>query len=325
MYQTNTKSLLTASGVEVGDILAGRPMPHFTIPELNELLSPIPVRHYPYNKTFDEAASDDVFILHSSGSTGRPKPLSFNHASLATLDNHVGLPEIDEATGRRYQRLESIGLGVRIFCPFMHFHAICSAIMPVMTVFGGAIYVPGFRNRSATKADMFNILDHAHVQDAFLSPSLMEEIASQPQAAHYFSKLRIVHFGGAVLQQTTGDLAARHTLLRNQWGITENLHCLCYATDPEDYNYSAFDLVKSGLRFEPIPNNPGLSSMHIDLTPTSVKHAPFFGNQPGAKTFDVGDIWEAHPDPAKAPFTFRFAGRSDDLISFKDGVNFHPT
>lgn len=72
MEQTDCKSLFTAQGVHVKDILASRPMNHTVIPELEVLLQPGHVPHYPYEKTFEEAEHDPYLILHTSGTTGHP-------------------------------------------------------------------------------------------------------------------------------------------------------------------------------------------------------------------------------------------------------------
>lgn len=56
-------------------LLSHRPMKVIEIPETDELLSTEPVPDYPYNKTFQEAASDPSCVLHTSGSTGLPKPI----------------------------------------------------------------------------------------------------------------------------------------------------------------------------------------------------------------------------------------------------------
>lgn len=49
-------------------------------------------RPYPYLKTYEEAKSDPILILHSSGSTGEPKPVTFTNESFARSD--TPLPEI---------------------------------------------------------------------------------------------------------------------------------------------------------------------------------------------------------------------------------------
>lgn len=76
-------------------LLSQRPMKVIEIPETDELLSAEPVPVYPYNKTFQEAASDPFCVLHTSGSTGLPKPIVWKNSLLGTLDATRRLPESD--------------------------------------------------------------------------------------------------------------------------------------------------------------------------------------------------------------------------------------
>jgi acyl-coenzyme A synthetase/AMP-(fatty) acid ligase len=117
--KTDTQVMFTATGVDVSDILANRPIPHFHIPSLEDLLSPTIAKQYPYSKTFSEAALDDYLILHSSGSTGLPKPITINHAAIACMDNIASLPPTDPHTKQQRRFLQNPGPGTRFFLPFL--------------------------------------------------------------------------------------------------------------------------------------------------------------------------------------------------------------
>ena len=199
MERVNCRTLLSAKGVEVSDILAGRPMPHFVVPDLEDLLDQTPTTHYPYDKTFQEAAQDPYLILHSSGSTGMPKPIMFTHGAAAALDARGALPTFDQRTGQKRRRLEHHGPS-RLLVPFLHFHGISSFVIPTAYVFAGTVYIPGFRNRLATKDDIFNILDNARVDDAFLSPAMIEDIVAAPDAEKYLSRLGTLYYGGGAFR-----------------------------------------------------------------------------------------------------------------------------
>ncbi|KPI44515.1 uncharacterized protein AB675_8542 [Cyphellophora attinorum] len=332
MFKTDTRAMFTATGVDVSDILAARPVPHFHIPSLEELLSPTATKHYPYSKTFSEAALDDYLVLHSSGSTGLPKPITVNHAAMACLDNIASLPSIDPHTGQQRRFANNPGPGTRFLLPFLPFHGICCIVFPPAFVFHGAVYVPGLRHRLTKPTDIFSILDHANITDAFLSPAIIEDIVSHPSAGTYLSKIRTLFFGGAAMNATAATTAAKYTNLQNQWGVTENGKAVDLLTSASDHAYNAFDLVAAGMRFQPLPSTdptqPVIYQLFFDPTPEALPQQAYFTRLPARETlepFDTGDLWLAHPDPAKAKFTFRFIGRTDDLISFKDGSNFHPT
>lgn len=321
MAHTEATALFTAEGVQVADILASRPMRHFIIPELDDLVSAAPVKHYPYTKTFEQAAQDPYLILHSSGTTGMPKPIHWNHACTAALDARANLALVDPiTTQQRRFTMEHPGKS-RFFVPFTQFHAIASFVLPVACVFGGATYIPGFRRRLTTKDDIFNVLKHANISDAFMSPAMIEDIVRAPDVATYLSQIRTLLYGGAPMNQAAAETASKYTRLYSQWGMTELAKGVDFATSPADYDYCAFDTVSSGMRMEPLEGDDNLLHMFIDRTPTSCLYMPVFHRQPELQTFDTGDLWEPHPDPAKAPFTFRFRGRTDDLITYADGEN----
>lgn len=86
MNQTSCRYLLLSRGVYAGDILEKRPMPTAELPELDDLLNLDDMAAtFPYNKTYEEAKDDPFVIVHTSGTTGPPKPITYTHASMATV------------------------------------------------------------------------------------------------------------------------------------------------------------------------------------------------------------------------------------------------
>jgi hypothetical protein len=79
---------------------------------------------------------------------------------------------------------------------------------------------------------------------------------------------------------------------------------------------------------------PDLYELVYTLNETSAPYATYFArlgitlessaNSPSDREIPSGDLWQPHPDPAKAPIAWKFAGRKDDLVTFSSGVNFHP-
>ena len=59
LEQTNCNHMFSAVGVNVSDIIRSRPMTAHAVPELEDLLDlDDKVPHFPYTKTFEEAAQD---------------------------------------------------------------------------------------------------------------------------------------------------------------------------------------------------------------------------------------------------------------------------
>lgn len=174
MQQTKSKILLSAVGVHVRDILAGKEedIIHVLVPELDDLLAvDDPGRPFPYTKTYEEAAHDPILVLHSSGTTGQPKPIVLNHAAFAAMDRFAFLAQ-KKGTDGREQAMEWThpGKDVRglLFAP--PFHGISSQVGPVRSVFGGGVFVPGFRHRSVGTDNVCDILEHSRCSTAIMTP-----------------------------------------------------------------------------------------------------------------------------------------------------------
>lgn len=136
---------------------------------------------------------------------------------------------------------------------------------------------------------------------------------------------------------------SKYTSIQNAWGSTETLGPPQLRADNSEHAYVLFDPVHSGIAFRDIGSEAELDGekvplyeMVFTLTPDAATYggagtanwharegiAP--GSPRAAETFAIADLWTPHPDPAKAEFAWRFAGRMDDLITFSSGVNFHP-
>ena len=196
MRQTECVALFSAVGVHVDDILADIPsLVHARVPDLDDLLNKddrAPL--YPYTKTFEEARFDPYLVMHTSGTTGEPKTVAVNHAVTASVDAIRKLPG---AYGRE-QCLEFTALGdkVRFLIVTLPFHIMSAQYAMNLSIFGGGVFVPGFRHRSVDTKDIYGIIENARVQKAILTPWMLEDIARHPNAKDYMERLEKVSFGG---------------------------------------------------------------------------------------------------------------------------------
>lgn len=228
MEQTQSRILLSAVGVHVQDILAGREdeITHVLVPELDDLLAvENPGRPFPYTKTYEQAAHDPILVLQSSGTTGRPRPTVVNHAAYASMDRFAFLAR-KKRPGGREQAMEWThpGKGMRGLILAPPFHAISSYIGLVRSVFGGGVFVPGFRHRAVGPQDVYDILEHARCSTAIMTPcgstflpprarvsesrnllyflltvvcqGMMEDVARRPDAGRFLKKVEAVYFAG---------------------------------------------------------------------------------------------------------------------------------
>ncbi|RYP77415.1 hypothetical protein DL771_001210 [Monosporascus sp. 5C6A] len=338
MKQTECKALLSAVGVRVDDILAERPMSHATVPDLDELLdSEDRAPPFPYTKTYEEAAQDPYLILHTSGTTGVPKPVVCNHAAAAALNAQQLLPDIDGYT----HNLDVIapGDGVRFLTVTLPYHAMSAQYGLNASVFGGGVFVPGFRHRAVQASDIYAIIENANVTKAILTPWMMEDIARNPNAKDYIQGFEKVCFGGATLSDFALQVWAKYTNIRNVWGATETPPPPQLNGSNEDAAYVFFDTVNGAIEFRKLdaehladdgsptdvyeivlvmkPESAHLSGWHARQGITAESKPPYPEHR-------MGDLWTPHPDPKKAKYAWRFAGRIDDLLTLSTGVNMQP-
>lgn len=129
------------------------------------------------------------------------------------------------------------------------------------------------------------------------------------------------------------------------WGSSESSFIPQLVSEPGEFEYCLFDPKISGARF--VKAGAELLDEHGTPTPlwemvltTTPESAPFsfWAHATGLLTADskptdsagletevrVGDLWIPHPNPDKARFSWRFAGRTDDLITFSTGTNLYP-
>ncbi|CAN8102668.1 unnamed protein product [Discula destructiva] len=350
MEQTQSKTLLSAVGVHVRDILEGKEkeIVHVLVPELDNLLAVDDIGPpFPYTKTYEEAAHDPILVLHSSGTTSHPKPIMLNHAAYAAMDRFAFLAQ-KQGPGGRGHALEWThpGKGVRglLFAP--PFHGISAGAL-VRSVFGGGVYIPGFRHRPVGTQDVCAILEHSMATTAIMTPFMMEDVARRPDAAQFIKRLEAVYFAGATLSPQASKIWSQHCRIQNVWAATEVSGVPQLISESEEYEYSVFDLEAAGITFQDTgavlfdADDQGravpLHDMVMSITPESAPYA-FWAHREGLLSPDsrplegvrspleinMGDLWTPHPDPAKSSYVWRFAGRSDDLLTFSTGSNLHP-
>ena len=91
------------------------------LPTLDDLLDSAGTEEYVYTKTYKEAMSEPLCVLHSSGSTGLPKSIIITHGLAASMDAINLLPPIDGDHG--FEPWSALFKeDYRIFCPNQLLH-----------------------------------------------------------------------------------------------------------------------------------------------------------------------------------------------------------
>lgn len=110
--------------------------------------------------------------------------------------------------------------------------------------------------------------------------------------------------------------------------------------DNEDWPYVYFDTLHTGIQFrrsdaeffDEHGSQVPLYEIVLTMTDETAPYASWHVRQgmtpdntkPPYPEYRPGDLWTPHPDPEKAPFVFKFAGRTDDTFTLSTASNIHP-
>lgn len=169
-------------------------------------------------------------------------------------------------------------------------------------------------------------LKHTPVDVAFLIPSIVHELAQDPQLLDYCSQnLEAILYCGGDLPASIGDAVATKIPLFNQYGASElgfpaQLLPLEHERDRQDWKYA---------RFHP---DIGLELRHVDgemhevyavQDPVKEHLQPTFTIFPNIQEYASRDLFVRHPSKGKEDM-WSWKARADDIIVFLNGEKTNP-
>ncbi|KAI1379850.1 putative NRPS-like enzyme [Hypoxylon crocopeplum] len=265
-----------------------------TAPSVDELFS----KSYPpyvYDKTFEEARWDPLWVIHTSGSTGLPKPLIWTQESGARHHNCAGSSPPDGVLS-----IDSFCRGKSVLVTVPPFHGAGLAQYLLNAIPFGNIGV-------------VDALKQAPAEIAVLVPSVVAELAQNPELLDYCaSHLEMIIYIGGDLPQTIGDRVAAKVRLRCQWGASEvgiPQQLMPPELGPMDWRY---------VRFHPS------AGAVFDEAADGVYELPSFGIRgldKLEKEYRTRDLFERHPTVRDA---WCWRARADDIIVFLNGEKTNP-
>jgi len=165
------------------------------------------------------------------------------------------------------------------------------------------------------------------VYGAVYVPSLLKAIVQNPSYLSNLKKAGIhsICFGGAPLDQETGDICSEFATVVPMIGATETgSYGMRVTKERMDWMYYDFD-PESGLRFLPFQDGQdGLyESIFIKFNePEKAKTQLVFQVFPDLDTFHTKDVWHEHPTKKGL---WSFAGRTDDFVKLSTLTKFNAT
>ncbi|KAI4143444.1 MAG: hypothetical protein LQ340_006997 [Diploschistes diacapsis] len=316
LKMTDCNVFFTDSGVDIGHILAERKMRHVVVPTVFEFLDVgEDVPPYPYQKSFDEAKDDPVLILHSSGSTGPPKTIAWTQSAHAALDVAHTLPR-----GPGFTPFVSILTDSSLeLCLFPPFHAAAGLLhYPGCVFYGRPLLLPP-AGALINLPLILDALKHVRFDTMSVPPSLLEELAAEPENLSKLDAVKAIWYGGGPLAHEAGESIRQHTTLGSILGSTEVGMYPFYDRASEDFDYFLFHPDLKGLEFREAGN--GLYELVIVRHESTDRFHFAFASFPEASEYATKDLYSKHPTK---PYHWKINGRTDDVLVLSNGEKVVP-
>ncbi|KAM7195495.1 acetyl-CoA synthetase-like protein [Rhypophila sp. PSN 637] len=295
-----------------------RPMTVLDVPTVDELLDAADVKHFPYNKTWEEASEETFCVLHTSGSTGLPKPMRWSHALIGTMDAVRLLPPAEGDMGLA-PWTSLFEAGDRIYSSFPMSHG-AGTIMDIMVpsyfamtcVLGPSGVIP---NMDLTAS----LADHAKIDVWSMVPTLVDELGETPDVLARFKSAKFICASGGPTSPISAGKVNDVVRVLNLTGTTEGLFIGNLVVEREDWRWFAFHPY-SGFEFRQVGDSNEYEHWVIRN-----QHGPLFQGIfhtfPDKTEVNLKDLYVKHPTK---PDHWAFSGRSDDVVVLSNGYKISP-
>lgn len=293
------------------------------IPSLEELLNgkenDAPP-DYPYEKSYEEAKDEPIFILHTSGSTGIPKPLIYTHRFVTRTVNLTSLPA-PEGFSSGNDTIRS-GHWFTFLAPF-HISGIGFGLM--VSAFNDCVPVYPLPTQPLSTAQFLDAVKHVEMDWAFVLPFILEDLSKDLDALELVSrKLKHLYFAGGSVPQAAGDLVASKIPVYQTTGSSEvsllsQVHSLTDGSKNEDK--WAYINIHPAINIEYRHHHGELHEMVIVRSKENEELQPVFLHFPELQEYETRDLLTPHPT---LPGLWRYRARKDDIIVFLNGEKTNP-
>ncbi|RYP62963.1 hypothetical protein DL769_007102 [Monosporascus sp. CRB-8-3] len=299
------------------EILAQHPMKVLTIQDVEDLLDAANVPHYPYEKSFEEAATEPFCVLHTSGTTGLPKPIFWNHGLLSTLDAVRLLPPVDGDNGLKpwtsmWHEKD------RLYSAFPFYHGAGMIMNILMNAFYGMQGIIGPEGVIPNMDLIDSMLDHAKIDIWSIVPSLVDELGENPEVLSKFKSAKFICASGGPVTQAPVDKVNEVVRVFNLTGTTEGLFIGNLWVDREDWIYFSFHPY-SGFDFREI--EPGLYEHYVVRNEHATLFQGLFHTFRDVKEMSLKDLYAKHPTKSNH---WIYMGRADEMVVFSNGEKLQP-
>ncbi|KAL2812311.1 putative NRPS-like enzyme [Aspergillus granulosus] len=334
LTRLKTRVLVTTDPepVFVSSLLREYPIEVIHIPPLEDLLCSEGIAPYPYDKRFNEARNEPLFVLHTSGI---PKPLIYSHEfawriyqanSLSTsLDKHLlrgewfsflpafhasrTFPLLDTKgtaeANNDVSQMAGIGVGFVI--------AVYSKNIPVWPL-------PG---RPPSTDTLVEAIKYGTFTWAYLLPVILDGLGKDPDALNFVANnLKFLLYAGGALPESVGKIVSARISTFAALGSSE---CgpipsfrISDASGIATWQY-LYIHPSTGSEFQHRMDD--LHELVFRRSHICPETQPVFDMFPDLDEYETRDLFSSHPT---VPNLWRHRGRKDDIVIFLNGEKTNP-
>ncbi|PHH68649.1 hypothetical protein CDD82_374 [Ophiocordyceps australis] len=288
-------------------------------PLLDDLVAtPLSTRHYPYDKTFDEARDDPCLILHSSGSTGDPKLVTMTHGTFSVVDNDRTMAVPEGRVAQNAARFDFEG-GGKFYSCFPPYHlAGVHAFIDLPIFYHGATVVFGPTSLPPSGYLLSEIVKMHPLRAFYVPPFIIEQWAAEPCAMQQAPLLDFVLYGGGPLSPQTGDRLSRVTSVCQMYGSLEVGQIQLLMPHRQEWAHMELNPYEEA---DMQPMGDGTYEMVLHQHPKFAARRCLWHNFPRVQTWRTGDLFLPHPSKQGL---WRFHSRADDLVVLSSSHKLRP-
>ena len=272
---------------------------------------------YPYTKTWEDARSDAIAILHTSGSTGAPKPIKYNHAFIGLVDASRTLPG---AYGRPDGNISLLDGSVHFFAfPAFHLAGFCYGTCSLFYRSVQILPPPEMPPNGKTAID---IMGEHELTQLICPPTLFDDLVKnyRQELVDRGRSLTHVHNAGGPLAQATGDFLSTKVAIVQIIGSSETGKLPCLVSEREDWAWYEWNPHVGGAFMERIDEDSDIYELTVQRVPGQEWAQGVFHVFPETDVYRTRDLFRKHPTKQ----LWSFDGRKDDVIVLNNGEKFNP-
>lgn len=158
------------------------------------------------------------------------------------------------------------------------------------------------------------------IRSLMFTPMMLKQMVQEPESLKFLYSLSTVMFGGAPLDQETGDIIAKHTRVQSVIGSTD-VGCgfpLLMNPNKADWSWLRLDVDNSESSWRLVHFSDDMYELVLDKDPTTP--LPWTYVYPEMQTYNTADLFREHP--TKKGF-WRMCGRADDFVKLASMTKFN--